>query len=381
MALDLVSPQIPDGNASKGPELFAQTMGSGLAAAAHFASMKRQSEDEMLKLATQERIAQDQHAFEREKLYKDSEVQDALTKAHTQYYKDAGDALKIRAQAFVQGTSNILAFNQQRAALVDDVNEQANKLQLNDPAFATKDPVKFAANVMQFKDMFGLSPLPEVKNAVQKFQAIADQQKIPLKVGATYDTENEKWVGGAHQTVPIWQVVRNLQDPTQAEMTLNALKATGHVTTETYEVPGDPKSLPLWQKLVNYGWEKHPAFAPKNETKTRDKLDAQAQQIMDESKAVPFRHVPSRVPPAMLPKSAGKGTDGPTELPPPDLPPDNTDANGMPQASAQPAFSPTQTDLYIQHAKDAIAGGAPKDAVAARLQQDFGIDPQLLWAT
>jgi hypothetical protein len=65
---------------------------------ARFAAIRRQSEDEVLKLATQERIAQDQHAFEREKLYKDSEVQDALTRAHTEYYKAAGDALTIKAE-------------------------------------------------------------------------------------------------------------------------------------------------------------------------------------------------------------------------------------------------------------------------------------------
>lgn len=357
--MDLVAPIIPNAQENKGPELFLQSMHSGLAAAAQFAQQRRQSEDEMLKLATTERIAQDEHAFQREKLYKDSEVQDSLMRSHAQYYKAMGDAAIIKADAYAKGTTNIVAFNQQREALVNEVNDHAESLRLNDPVFEAKEPVKFAANVMQFKDAWKMSTMPEVMKAVQNYQARADQQKIPIKEGATFDQEKGIWTGGSERHVPLWEVVRNLQDPTKQEATMDALQASGHM------------------KVI----EDFETIAGKKVPRTRSEPTQQLKSALEEGKGVQFQHVPSRVPPAMLRKGDAKGTGGPTELPlpEPDLPP--VDMQSQPQADAQSLFNPTQTDLYIKQAKDAIAKGAPRDAVAARLQQDFGIDPGVLWTS
>ncbi len=367
MATDLVAPIIPSAQDSKGAELFLQGAHTGLSAALSLAQQRRQSEDEMIKLATQERIAQDEHSLQREKIYKDSEVQDALMKSHADYYKAMGDAAIMKANAYAKGASNVVAFNQQRQDLVNEVNDQSDKLQLNDPAFATKEPIKFAANVMQFKDMFGLSPLPEVKNAVQKYQAIADQQKLTLR-----PTDAEGNLSGEGRPQPIWQIVKNLQDPNTQDQTKALLKANGYFSETTRKEPG--VATKSWSRPIDSAWDY--VIGPTDKKVSVDTPTPALTGILDKGKGVQFEHVPSRVPAAMLPRSYGKGTDGPTQLPEPDLPADTT---SDPQTSAQPQFAPTDTDMILGHAKGALAAGADFNAVAARLQQ-LGIDPGSLSA-
>jgi hypothetical protein len=351
MALDLIAPEIPSAQQNKGAELFMSSLGQGLAGVAKFAQMRRQSEDEILQLATQERIAQDQHAFEREKLHKDTEVQDAMTRAHTDYYKSLGDAAIIKANAYAGNTKNVVAFNQQKQDLIDDVNSQANKLKLNDPEFATKEPVQYAANVMQFKDMFDLSPIPEVKNAIKQFQTIADQQKIPLRTGM----KNKDGVivpTGEPKMVPIWQIVQKSQDPLYQDQIMNDLHASGHT-----------EILNRVQKI-----------AGKDVPETVIQPDATIRSYMDKGKGVQFQRAQSRVPPAMLKRSDARGTS-PTDMP--ELPTDSSPPD-PPIPDSSSTFSPTQTDTYLAHAKAAIAAGAPLPEVAKRLQ-DMSIDPAQLW--
>jgi hypothetical protein len=350
MALDLIAPEIPNAQQNEGPKLFMSSLGQGLSAFAKFAEIRRQSEDEVLKLATQERIAQDQHAFEREKLYKDSEVQDALTRAHTEYYQKAGDALIMKAQAYTRNASNVVAFNQQKQDLINDVNDQANKLKLNDPAFATKEPVQFAANVMQFEDMFQLSPLPEVKNAIRQYRTIADQQKIELKTGLVGD-DGKVRPSGFPKMVPVWQIVKQLQDPLLQDQAMNDLQASGHTS-------------------IIKGFEEI------NGTKVpKDTIvpSAPIKDYIEKAKGVNFQRVPSRVPSAMLKKSDAKGTN-PTDFPDPDLP---TDSSPPDQSVSSNVFPPTQTDNYLIQAKAAISAGAPRADVEKRLQ-DMGIDTSQL---
>lgn len=350
MALDLIDPLIPDAQKNRSSDIFLQGIGQGLAGMARFQQMKRDSEMEMLKLAEHERLSQEQNALEKEKMANDYEIRSTALESTVKLQDAQAGLFKERARAFADGTATAaqrsIAFNQQREALVNDVNQQASKLQLDDVNFATKEPVKFAANVMQFEDMFSLAPLPEVKNAIRRYRTVADQQKIPLKLGATFDADNEKWVGGTSKLVPIWQVVRNMQDPLQQEETMAALQASGHT-----------KVVEEWLD-----------FSGTKVKGTRTEPSPQIKSALEQGKGVKFEHAPSRVTPAMLPKSAAGGTT-PTELPDPDLPPMDE-----PQARNAPKFDTTQTDLYIQHAKAAIAKGAPAAAVAARLQE-LGIDP------
>jgi hypothetical protein len=345
MALDLIAPEVPDAQKNLGAHLLLQGLGTGLAAFAKFAEMRRQSEDEVLKLAQQERIAQDQHAFEREKLYKDSEVQDAMTRNHGEYYKALGDAAIIKANAYADNAKNVVTFNQQKQDLINDVNDQANKLKLNDPAFATKQPVQFAANVAQFEDMFQLSPLPEVKNAIRQYRTIADQQKIELKTGIVEDGKLR--ATGFPKMVPVWQIVKQLQDPLLQDQVMNDLQASGHTS--------------IIKGFEDIGGKKVP----------KDTIvpSAPIKDYIEKSKGVNFQRVPSRVPSAMLKRTDARGTS-PTDFPEPDLPTDSS----QPDPST---FPPTQTDTYLNHARAAISAGAPRAEVEKRLQ-DLGIDTSQL---
>lgn len=326
--MDLVAPLIPNAQENKGPELFLQSLGQGLQAMSRFAEMKRQSESDMLRLAAQERMAQDEHQLGIQKLELETEMRDremsineSLLPSRKAYFESVANT---RKNATVAG----LDFNRQRQDLINDVNDQAVKLKLDDPSFATKEPVQFAANVMQFEDMFRLSPLPEVKHAIKQYRTIADQQRIPLRIGA--QLQDDEWKGGETKQIPIWQIIQKIDDPTTRDETMKALQASGHFNPGENLVLGVPT-----EQLMN---------------------------LLKRGKGVKFETVPSRVPPAMLPKSAAAGTS-PTEFTEPDLP-----------VSEEANFTPTETDLKISHARAAIARGAPRDAVAKRLQE-MGIDP------
>lgn len=356
---DLVAPIIPSGQDSKGPELFAQSFGTGLAAMARFSEMKRQSDMDLLRLAEHERVSQEQNVLEREKMATDAEIRRSaldstmkLNDAHAKYFTAQADAY---AEGRATATQRAIAFNQQRESLVNEVNDDAVRLKLTDPEFRTKQPVQFAANVMQFDDAWRQSDLPEVKRAVSNFRTLADQQKIPLKLGATFDKEKEAWIGGGEpKMVPVWQVVRNMKDPDQQELMMNALEASGH--------------MKLIEDFADVGGVKVP--------RSSREPSGVIKSALQEGQGVDFKHVPSKVTPAMLPKSAAPGTAGPTQLPEPDLPA----LNDEPQASNTPKFDETQTDRVISQARAAIAKGASMQAVAQRLQQ-MSIDPQVLFAT
>lgn len=355
--MDLVAPIVPNAQENKGAELFMGSLGQGLQAFARFSQMKRESEMDLLKLAEHERVSQEQNVLEREKMAIDADIRRTalgstieLQRAHADYYK-AG------AAAYTSGTKTAaqraIAFNQQRQSLVGEVNQHADELRLNDPVFQTKEPVKFAANVMQFETAWEQSTLPEVRHAIKTFRTVADQQKVPLRLGATFDEEKGAWVGGETKHVPVWQVVKNMQDPLQQEETMAALEASGHM-----------KIVEGFQDIAG-------GKVPTKTTEPRPLIKS----ALQEGKDVKFERAPSRVPAAMLPKSAAGGTE-PTELPAPDLPPEELPVT-EPTARVEPKFEETQTDKVIRQAKAALAKGAPRERVAARLQE-LGIEPSVL---
>lgn len=353
---DLVAPIVPDSQKNKSPEIFLQAMGTGLQAAARFAEMRRQSELEIQKMALTEKLAQDQHAVEREKIYKDASAQEELMKLHGQYYDSLGKAAIMKAEAYTKGMGNTIEFNQKKQELLDDVQAQASDLKLDDPKFATDKPVQYAANILKFEDMFRMSPLADVKAQIKQYRTIADQQKIPLKTSVV-DADGKLTATGEAKMVPIWQIVKHMKDPLFQDQTLQDLEASGHLNmVEEFQTIGGKK-------------------VPNKKTEPKPYLKGQ----LEEGKDVKFESAPNRVPGAMMQHSAFKGAD----LPAPDVPEDTTtnppDASAAPASSATPDYQPTETDNFLGMAKAAIAKGAPMNAVAAKLQE-LGIDPQALFA-
>lgn len=362
MALDLIAPLIPSGQDSKGPEIFTHALGQGLAAVARLSQQRRDSEMEMLKLAEHERLSQEQNALEKEKMANDYEIRQAtlassktVNDAHAEYYRAGADAY---ARGTKTASQRAIARQQSEQAFAEEIDAHATELNLNDPVFSTKEPVQFAANVLQFKDSWGRSPLPWVKEAIKKYQTEADQQKISLK---PIDADGNA-IGKA-APVPVWQVVKNLQDPETKERTIAMLKANGHMSDTVKKTPGT--ATQSWSRPIDTMWDA--IVGPTEKKEIVEEPSPVLKSVLDKSKGVKFERVPSRVPQVASPKTGAFET-----LPDPDIPPDTT---GEPQArNSEPKFDTTQTDLYIQHAKAAIAKGAPAAAVAARLQE-LGIDP------
>lgn len=401
---DLVPPQLPNSVANQAPMILLEGLKNGLQASAQFAQMRQNSELEIQKMAMTQKLTEDQHQFEREKLQQQYAFLGPMQEAHAKMFESLGELDHQRAQAFADGTATAaqrtMKFNQQQQDAINDVNDSAAKLQLDDPNFATKDPVQFAKNVRDFGEMWGHSPLPVVQHAITKYQTIADQQKIPVRWGATFDPHlgpvgsdgkaAGAWIGGRAAMLPVWQVAEKAQDPLVSEYTMNAVMAGGngsHIVKGFQDISG-----------------------VKVPTTTTEFENPSLKSYMDKAQGIDWtQHVPSRVPAAMLPRSAAAGTTPTTGVPSssgttsyPGGSVQNSDVEqaadamqsydvntfdptAMPQSSAQPAssappdFQPTQTDMYLTHARNAIAQGASMQDVANRLQQDYGIDPSQLW--
>lgn len=334
--MDLVAPIVPDAQKNKSPEILLEGLRTGLAAFAQFANIRRQSESDLAKLALQERLAQEEHDLDTRKLDMAAEMI-----PYEKAAKEAETDLKTEhAKAWASGTATAaqqkIEFNRQREALINDVNKSAGDLKLNDVKFATENPVQFAANVLHFEDMYQFSPAPEVKNAIRQYRTIADQQKISLKKGVTSEDGIIKGEGEGVQ-VPIWQVVKRMQDPSMQEQTMMDLEASGHTRiTEGF--------------TTMTGRDGKPVQVPTKTTEPSPLI----KKYLQTGKDVNFAPVPSRVPATTLPSSAAAGT--------------------TPTASG---FEATDTDAIIAKAKAAVANGAPIDAVSKRLEE-LGIDPNVL---
>lgn len=343
--MNLVAPIVPNAQENKAPELMLRGMAQGLASAAQFADMRRRSEMDIMQLAARERMAEDQLALEKEKMSQDYELRDRQISVTKSYY-----------DGITRNRNTAIDFNLQRQALIAEVNDSAEKLKLNDPEFQTKNPIRFAQGVRDFEDMWRLSPLPEVKHAISQYKSVAEEQKIPIKVGMV--EKDGAWTGGETKNVPILQIVKNLKDPATREKTQQILAANGLMKV--------PKELEDQSgKWFGRGLDK-------SKLKPTEIADPRLSQAMEQSANLDTSKKASRVPTAMLPKSAGKGTE-PTDIEP-ELPVEEPQASN----SQEPVFEPTQGDQMLFNAKAAIAKGAPIAAVAQRFQE-MGGDPSQLW--
>jgi hypothetical protein len=341
MALDLIAPEIPNAQQNKGPELFMSSLGQGLSAFAKFAEIRRQSESEVLKLAAQERISQEAHALDAKKL----EAEIPMYEAHAKYF-DAMTNLDIeKAKAYADGTATAaqrtIKYNQQKAAYLQEFQDRADKLRLNDPKLETDDPAQYYLNYKDLASEFGTSTLTGIPQALKNFKMRAEQHKIPLPE-VTYDENGKnpsiaKGSNGAPKIpkVVVGQIVEALHNEDTKDLFYDRLKLGNYIK------PG--KDLSSWWQKKYYG---------------PDEPTPEAKKMLDLSEKpierTPTRNQPDFKVPATLP----------TDSSPPD-------AEGViPQPS-------TDVDAYLSHARAAISAGAPRAEVEKRLQE-MGIDTSQL---
>jgi hypothetical protein len=286
-------------------------------------------------------------------------------------------------------------FEQQISKLSSDVDARAKELGINDPESQTRNPIGFAAAIQKIKGEFPNAPLyTGIPDRFKAWQAIADQQTIPVKYGAQYDSEEKVWRGGETRQRPIWQVYRDLHNPDTQETTIDALAAMGHLKTEP------SGTVPISGTLKNAKWYQRSSFSA-DVPETTTTWDGVVANIIKQGDKADWKPGVSRMP-TFVPKgtrgqavkfgdkiydprtsAAGRasqtdvtaavdavGNEAP--LPDPDLPPDNT------VSSAAPPDEPTQTDVLLQQARRAAGmPNADVEGIKGWLRQN-NIDPDQL---
>lgn len=368
--MDLVAPIVPDAQKNRSPDILLDSLRTGLAFFSQTAQQRRQTQSDIAHLALQERLASEQHDIDQQKINLATEMV-----PYEKKLKEAQATLAFdHASAYADGTAtaaqNKLRFNRQQEALYKEINDTTRKLELDNPMFQTKEPMQFAANVMKFKDMYGMASDKRIQDAIKKYQGIADSQRIVIRPNAVRDA-NGAWVTGEPRNVPIWKIAKNLQDPDAREQTMNDLRASGHITETEENVPGVPG------KIFGSWWPDAPT------TKKVEKRSATMDRLLKNK--TEFQHERSRVPSVMMPSSSSQGT-APTALPetdetaPPAAGVDGADPTDLYSAVVkQPDYGP-DIEAMRKQAVAALRRGASPKAVTERWQ-GMGFDPASLWAT
>lgn len=353
---DLAAPIVPDAQRNKGAEILLEGLHTGLSFMAQMTQERRQREMELLKLAAQERIAADQHAVEREKIYKDTQVQDAMIKSHGQYYEAMGNAAMTKAAAYSRGVEGMVNQDAQKTEFMQGFKDRADELGLNNPNLEKDDPAQFYLNARELQRQYGTSTMPGISKAITAYRVQAEKHRIPLPQ-VTYDESGQAHTvgGGANAGVVVGQIVDGLHDPQTRSYWMDRLKAGGHIA------PAEKgKDLSSWWQKAYYAPDK-PATP-----------DATAQGLLNKADTGDF----GGAAPVIQPDLNKKARDfRAVPLPSPDIPVDTTTD---PSASAAPASSGTpETDAMLQAAQAAIQKGAPMAQVLKRLA-DYGIDASQL---
>lgn len=314
--MDLVAPIIPDAQKNRAPDLLLEGLGRGLSAMAQFASIRRQSEADVARLVLQERNADREHDLNARRMAMDYELKDRqfdIAEEMLPYQQRASDAQTElntqHAKAFEEGVGSAAQIKaeatRQKTLLLKEVADNARSMKLDDPHFQTKEPMAFARNVLEFGRMYHLSPLPEVKQAIKSYQAVADSQKLFIKHGIEDESGKIKGTGQGRQ-VPAWRIISNVNNPETREQTLRDLEASGY----TELVEGFQEQT-IGSGAVSTDWKGKQGDKVRVPTKTRV-LKGPIKKMVEESLTLD-------TPESVMPSEAPTAVPEPT---PPDYGPD-----------------------------------------------------------
>jgi hypothetical protein len=442
----LVRPEVPvaDHTAAKiiASTDLAGSVVKGFSAMAQANAQRQRAELEAQQLAQEVALKQEGFSLQRQKMAQDYSLErtkmgltSSLYDAHRDVFKAQADLVREKTNQLRENAQTAIQhqmeFNRQISELKDEAKQRAiGVYKLTDPKFQTENPIEFAANFLKFKDEYQFAPTASgIPKFIKDTEAQVNSQKIKVREGATFDPIVKKWIGGGEgKEVPIWQVVQNLGDPEKREPTLNALKAAGHITQDTYQAPGDPETLNWFGKKLNEAGLTN--FAPTPKTVTYEKRPPFIDDWIKKGRTVDFSHVPSRVPIFSARENASNTrgvndartatnqTDidqaaqrlqSEAQLPTESTPPPAADASLFPKTQTDKLiesykshqndpnfdaegakkymraqgvdvgqlFPPTETDVRLNQARAAIARGANREAVTQKLR-DMGIDPSKL---
>lgn len=346
--MELVAPIVPDSQKNKAPELLLEGLRTGLAAFAQFAQIRRQTESEVARLAQHERLAQDQMNFNREKLAADTNVQST-------YYEAMGKAANTRADAYAKGLKGMVSQDELKAEFQQGFQERVAELRLNDPNLEKDDPAQFYLNAEELNKNYGTSTLPGIRQALRAYKLRSEQHKIQLPQITYGEDGTPAKAGKVAPRVVVGEIVKGLHDPATRKEYMDRLKAGGYIK------PGGER--PTGKKIPGAWWQK----AWDEMEQAPDEIVPHVEDLINKADTADFGSG-AVVPQPDFSRKAREFRAAPEDI--------------DPNASADPASSATpETDRILKSAIDALRRGASPKAVAARLQDEYGIDPNQLWAT
>lgn len=321
----LVAPEIPDAQRNQGPALFLQALGQGLQAVARFAEMKRQSESDMLQIAARERMAQQEHELGKQKLELDTEyrnhemrIEDELLPYKKMEMEAAADWKKVTHGARAKAAAD-------KMTTLNDFNRRFMELGLDDPN--PTNPVQFYANANKLRDEYAFANIPVIKHTLKEVERTTERHTVPISINdlVVDEVTGEKVIKPTTKNMPVGKIVEALRDPAKQDSMMGALERSGFF--EEAKESANPDAAGVQHQG------------------TRTVLKAEIRRILEQGKNVDFARSKARV----LPDGSMAGT------------------------SDQSLFEPSETETKLQQARAAISGGAPREAVVARLQE-LGID-------
>lgn len=319
--------------------LVAQMGNAGLAGFIQMHGQAQRAQLEEKSLQQHALLQEQEFGIAREKLAQEFQLKSEELGIHKNLYDAEAEAYRATAHAKgMEYSTGVLTAAGKRvsdAHAVAEFNTDAAPL-MNDAN--PRNPAKFYADYQRLEDKWRFTQVPYVKDGLRKLKFTTEQQTVPLKIGGRLD-DTGKLIGGEMKQVPVGQIVERLSDPQQQDATLELLRQNG-LATRTTEVPS---FIQRWIK-------------GEHTTRTTTQLSPALKPYAQMGRGVDWSRGKARVD---TPGAAVAGAES---------------ANN---AADLPAFEPTESEKILQDARDHIAKGAKREAVAARLQE-MGIDPSQL---
>lgn len=369
---ELVAPIVPDAQKNRAPDLLLEGFRTGLAGATQLAQLRRQSEQDVARLALQERLAEQEHNLSAQRMSQEYELRDRSLRVEEELLEPRKAALEAQAEYTKISKGAAARQSAAKIATLNDFNRQVARYKLDDPN--PRNPVEYYASARRLSDEFGWADIPVIKHTLKQIDQKTKEHTVPLSINMSFtDESGEKTIKAVSKRVPIGEIVEGIKDPTKYPSVMKAIERSGLLKDDA---PGNKQLRAAIQeeirkvesgKETDFSRGKNRVF-PGNKppwvehTVSGDPMGVHTE--LDSDGTINTYSPPSTIPPA--PAIAPTSTDEPAETE--DV--DESDLFG----------SIGTTEKYLSQARAALARKADPRAVAERLKS-FGVDPSQLWAT
>lgn len=435
-----VAPEVPVAD-NTGAKIISAGASAGIEAFTRMALANKQAQLEREKMIQDADLAAKGLELRKQELALDYDLKKKLYGSY-ETNAEANKAKAIGGVArFVEERDRRNMMEQEALAFNDSIRAEPEYQSVTNPTYMAEHPVEWAADFRRFQDNHASDQVSIAADVIKRYKPLADKQTVPFREGAVWQPGHDglpdkdgaiPHVPGRFETkdsvlrhIPVYQLAERYKqakpDSPEQKQILWGLMAAGQqqIATkleETGQYIDEEKTDEKTKKkytLRTQVVQRQNVFSVTPEIKK--KLDA--------GEKADFSRGSDRTPEmfrAKYKKGGAMGVDysgnleqqiqeNDQNMPLPQADPGATstragqlrdqraidEANEAPQdystsipvepgalpdvSSATPTFEPTQTDTYLQHARNALAAGAPRELVAQRLAS-LHIDPNLLMA-